>query len=558
MPKILVVEDDHNLKTLIEAVMNNAGYAVELAANGLEALEKAGRTPPDIIVSDVMMPEMDGFMLCRKLKKDGLLRKVPVILYTSTAVTNEEEKLALELGAVRFVSKPAGVKALLAAVQEELGKGGTSPQPLFSPAADETVELDRKYLQVLSRKLQFKEQELEKARKDLAESNERLRRTQRLDSMGQLSGGIAHDLNNLLGPIIGYADFLRKSLPAGDPRHGDVDEITKAAERAAVLIRQLLAFSRKQFFEVKVVDLNSIVNNIGAMLQRAMGEQVRIVYALDPAGALVKVDAGQMEHCLVNLVVNARDAMPRGGTLTIATSSCVTVSDTGAAGGGPAPGRYALLTVSDTGRGMDEATLGRIFEPFFTTKALGMGIGLGLSMVYGIVKQSGGDIQAESKPGAGSVFRIYLPLVSGTGEQPSAKPSPLSKKGWLLLVEDDKSMRRIAARVLSGAGYTVMEARDGKEALKRLEESHSGITVLITDMVMPEVDGLTLSMEVLAKYPHIRILCMSGYVDKEEEFSRVLGSKADYLQKPFSPDTLLEKVKNLVAPDAPGASTGQG
>jgi two-component system cell cycle sensor histidine kinase/response regulator CckA len=390
------------------------------------------------------------------------------------------------------------------------------------------------------------------AEEALRKSEESLWQAQKLDSIGQLSGGIAHDLNNLLGPVLGYADLLRKSFPPGDARLEDVDEISKAADRAARLVRQLLAVGRRQVMEPRIMNLNDSIANIGAMLHRVIGERITLTLNLDQAIGLVKADPSQIEQVILNLVLNARDAMPQGGEITVATSVLEVVQPGTAGPGSIAPGRYVTLSVRDTGQGMDAAVKARMFEPFFTTKKLGKGTGLGLSTAYGIIKQSGGDIQVESASGKGTVFTISLPFAKDGAVETKAEPDPaavsITGGGRILLVEDDGAMRRIISRVLTGAGYTVAEAAEGGAALKLLSGSREPMALMITDLAMPGVDGITLAKEVLLKYPDMKIMCMSGYVDKEEEFGRVLASKAVYMQKPFTPDALLGKIDEILKP----------
>jgi nitrogen-specific signal transduction histidine kinase/CheY-like chemotaxis protein len=380
------------------------------------------------------------------------------------------------------------------------------------------------------------------------QAQEALRQAQKLDLIGQLSGGIAHDMNNLLGPILGYADLLLKSLEPGDQRRADIEEIVKAADRATGLVRQLLAFSRRQVLESRVVKLNDIVSEMGGMLQRVISERPRLKLELSDNTGLVKVDPAQIEHALMNLALNARDAMPAGGDIIIETYGLEAVLPVPAAGGTVVPGKYAVLSVKDAGCGMDEATKSKIFEPFFTTKARGKGMGLGLSSVYGIVKQSGGEILVESFPGKGSVFKIYLPVSNERAAGKSAwLQAQIVGKGVVLLAEDDEPMRRITRRILEGAGYSVVEAVNGVEALKLLNSAREPVALLLTDVAMPEMDGIELSMEVIKKWPGIRILCMSGYVGKEDEFHNALGTKADFIQKPFNPDTLMRKVSEVLS-----------
>ncbi len=533
--KILIAEDDTDARLLFETAMSGWGCSVESAGNGAEALVKARLNPPDLIISDIMMPEMDGFMFCRRVKEDLLLKKIPVILYTATRAENDEEELAKKLGAARFIRKPVALQDLKDAVMAELGKSGSLEEPGEAPSAGDW-RLDRVYVEILSRKLQDKSLQLEEALGNLArsedmyrrlventpdivysasarrgilycsprveavlgypaafllenpffwresvhpedlprvnslsggaaggkfidveyrirtaagawlwlrdrsvfrrgedgealfdgiaaditgrkqaeeklrESQERLFEAQKLDIIGRLSGGVAHDLNNLLGPIMGYADFLRQSLPEGDARQCDIAEITKASGRAARLIRQLMAFSRTQLLEPRVVSVNAIIDAAGSMLERIIGEQFRLVFDLDRKLGLVRIDPGQLEQAVFNLVIAAREAMPAGGDIFISTRA---LRLTSAVGGIP-PGNCAGLFVRDAGPGMDEAVRGRIFEPFFVTN--NPGSGLRFPTVFGIIKQSGGEIQVESSPGRGSLFKIYLPLVREAGD----------------------------------------------------------------------------------------------------------------------------------------------
>jgi CheY-like chemotaxis protein len=346
-------------------------------------------------------------------------------------------------------------------------------------------------------------------------------------------------------------------MKPGDERLDDIKEIVKAADRAAGLVRKLLAFSRKQVLEPKVLNLNSIVSEMGRMLERVLGDNTRLTLALGQGIGNVKVDPGQIEQVLLNLTLNARDAMPSGGEITVTTADRQVEELLPVTGGALPPGRYITLSIKDTGHGMGEAVLSRIFEPFFTTKEPGKGVGLGLSTVYGIVKQSGGDIAVRSRPGAGTLFTIFLPAAAGPAETaPRARAAAAAEtgKGLVLLVEDDDSMRQVARRILTAAGYSVIEAVNGRDALKKLAEGREPVSLLLTDIVMPEMSGVELALAVYAKYPGIKILCMSGYAGKEEELDEVLGSKAGYITKPFSPDVLIEKINALSGGKDPGGA----
>ena len=382
------------------------------------------------------------------------------------------------------------------------------------------------------------------ARKQLEQE---LLHAQRMEGVGQLAGGIAHDFNNLLTVIGGRGHLILAKLQADDPLRRDVELIQKTADRAAGLTRQLLAFSRKQLLQPRVVDANDLVRTSTNLLTRLIGEDIELVVVAGPELGHVRVDPGQLEQVIVNLVVNARDAMPRGGRLTIETAN--TVLDAAYAGQhvGVTPGPYVVLAVSDTGIGMDRATQERIFEPFFTTKGPGKGTGLGLSMVYGIVKQSGGHVRVYSEPGHGTVFRIYLPRTDAVLERETPADVGLPRgRETVLLVEDEAEVRRFAREVLERAGYTVLEARSVDDAIL-ISERHVGlINVLLTDVVMPQKSGRELAEVIAAERPETKILFMSGYTDDAIVRHGVLEAEVRFLEKPFTPQALAVKVREVL------------
>jgi CheY-like chemotaxis protein len=339
------------------------------------------------------------------------------------------------------------------------------------------------------------------------------------------------------------------SLPVGVPHHDSVEQIRQAGEKAASLTRQLLAFSRQQVLQPKVLDLNAVVANMDMMLQRVIGADIDLLTMLSPSLTSVRADPGQIQQILMNLVVNARDAMPEGGRLTIETADVVLDTDYASRHVDVSPGRYVLLAVSDTGCGMDKKTQARIFEPFFTTKEEGKGTGLGLSTVYGIVKQSGGNIWVYSEPGHGTTFRIYLPRIEEAAEavEPDEAPEP-SPRGseTILLVEDEAGVRNLAKTILQTQGYTVLEAAQGEEAL-RLSGQHEGlIHLMVTDMVMPEMNGRELAERLKPLRPNMKILFVSGYTEKAIGHHGELDPGMAFLQKPFTPQTLARKVRQVL------------
>jgi PAS domain S-box-containing protein len=390
-----------------------------------------------------------------------------------------------------------------------------------------------------------------------------LRHTQKMDAIGQLAGGMAHDFNNLLTAIFGYCDLLLNDIPSSDARRGDVEEIRKAASAAASLTDRLLAFSRKQIIEPKVLDLNGVVGDMGRLLQRVIGEDVEMELHLSPRLGRVKADPHQIGQVLMNLVVNARDAMPQGGKLTITTDD-ITLDDTYARTHvGAVPGPHVMLAVSDTGSGMSAEVQGRLFEPFFTTKPAGKGTGLGLASVYGIVKQSGGNIWVYSEVGHGTTFKVYLPLVDATADeampmsrtpQPPAPPPAMSANGaTILLVEDNPSLEQIARRILKRYGYSVLSAPSAEEAV-RVSRTHAGaIDLLLTDVVMPGQSGPSLATLLTTERPEMRVLHMSGYTDDAVVRHGALSGTAAFLQKPFTPEGLSRKVEEVLSSQLPGA-----
>jgi signal transduction histidine kinase/ActR/RegA family two-component response regulator len=392
-------------------------------------------------------------------------------------------------------------------------------------------------------------QEKAEALNALRESQEQLLQSQKLEAVGQLAGGVAHDFNNLLTVIGGYSEMLLKGAAPEDPSRQKILEIRKAAERAASLTRQLLAFSRKQVLQPKVLDLNSVVPDMGKMLRRMIGEDIELRTVLQPDLGNVKADPGQMEQVVMNLVVNARDAMRSGGTLTIETANAYLDETYARHHVAVVPGPYVMLAVSDTGTGMDEVTQQRIFEPFFTTKTLGKGTGLGLSTVYGIVKQSGGSIWAYSEVGKGTIFKVYLPRVDERAEEYKhvATLTDLPKgTETILLAEDAEMVRNLAKEVLETSGYRVLEATTGKAALRIAHQNQEQIHLLLTDVVMPEMSGRELANQLVLLHPEMRVLYMSGYTEDTIVHHGVLEEGINFIQKPFGPDTLSLKVREVL------------
>ena len=396
--------------------------------------------------------------------------------------------------------------------------------------------------------------ERKQAQEALRQSGEQLRQAQKMEAVGRLAGGVAHDFNNLLTAILGYAELLavRNDLDPGARQN--VETIQKAGRQAAAVTHQLLAFSRKQILQPRVIDLNALILDFEKILRRVIGEHIELRFGPQAANTRVRADPNQIEQVILNLGVNARDAMPKGGRLTIRTANVeFTLAEARQQAPDMEAGPYVLLEVGDTGHGMDEETKTRIFEPFFTTKGPGKGTGLGLSTVYGVVKQSGGTVCVDSAPGAGCTFRIYLPLEAGELDEtrpktvaPTSRPSRQAQT--VLVVEDEEIVRELVCAVLSDEGYDVLCAPNGAEGL-RMSDTHPGkIALMITDVVMPQMGGLELAREVSARRPETRVLYVSGYSEDDISEQGIMAADLEFLDKPFTPQALVRKVRAVLNP----------
>jgi two-component system cell cycle sensor histidine kinase/response regulator CckA len=394
---------------------------------------------------------------------------------------------------------------------------------------------------------------------DRRQLEEQLRQAQKMDAVGRLAGGVAHDFNNLLMVINGYTEVLLEQMPKGSAMHHKVESIQQAADRAATLTRQLLAFSRKQLLELKVVDVNTVVGDMERLLRPLIGENIELITRLSPETGRTRADAGQLEQVIMNLVVNAKDAMPEGGKLTL-QSSDVTVRQNFSEHRFIQPGRYAVISVADTGHGMDKETQSRIFEPFFTTKEKGKGTGLGLSTVYGIVKQSSGYVFAQSEVGTGTTFYVYLPRVEESAEELSPAKTLQNEAGGcetVLLVEDEESVRELVHVTLVSRGYKVLQAENGEAGLRIAEACKEPIDILITDVVMPGMGGRELAKRLLALRTGISVLYLSGYTEDAVVTQGAIGPATAFLQKPFTLQNLVKKVREVLRAKAPATSASK-
>ena len=691
MKKILIVDDNPQDLSLLQTLLNKHGYGVTAAANGAEALEKARSERPDMIITDILMPIMDGFTLFREWKRDDRLKDVPFVFFTATYTDPTDEKFALGLGAERFIVKPQDQQVLLGIIEDVFSehKAGRLVAPC-EPQGDEAVSL-REYNEVLIRKLEDKMVQIEGAKRRLElEVAERMRieealrasrkmieeiinaipvrvfwkdrnlvylgcnsvfardagftdpkdvigkddyqmvwreqaelyraddrqviesgcskllieepqttsggntitlltskiplrnsdgeiggvigtyyditdfkraeaekeklqaqlqQAMKMEAVGRLAGGVAHDFNNLLTVIIGYSELLQQKVGKESPMHREVEEIRRAGERASSLTQQLLAFSRKQIIEPKVVRLDLLVADMQAMLTRLIGEDIALQATTGKSLGTVKVDPGQFQQILMNLVVNARDAMPDGGKIGIETANVDL--DQGYCAVHPyiLPGRFVMLSVSDTGTGMSDEVKAHIFEPFYTTKERGSGTGLGLATTYGVVKQSGGSIEVYSEVGIGTTFKIYLPRVEEEASPSEKDDRPQDMRGGsetVLLVEDEDIVRNLCVQILERLGYKVLQARNGAEAIALAQGYGDRIDLLLTDVVMPGMNGAELARQLVLHHPERKVLFTSGYTDDAIVRHGILKEGVSFIGKPYTPSALAKKVRGVL------------
>lgn len=676
--KILAIDDtEENLEELSTAIAHVfPDAALFTSGTGLKGIELALSHNPDTILLDIVMPEMDGFETCRRIKDDVRLRNIPVIFLTAVQPDKEICEKAFAAGAEAFLTKPlelwglavqirsmlkikaanisqqeesAQLKLMVAQRTRELAKelaarekalekltesetlfktvfteapmgiclvdiktgrflqvnpalaritgrpveeltacgwkGITHPDDIkpqqtnlfrLNSGEMKVFQMEKRYLRpdgaVVWVKLTVTAlpefynsnprymgmvEDISSSRaagQEKAQLEEQLRQSQKMETAGKLAGGIAHDFNNIISVILAYSDFLMNKLELADTRRGDAEEIKKAGLRAAALTRQLLAFSRKQVLTPEVLDANLVVRGMKGMLNRLLGENIKLSAIAAKTPAFIKADHGYMEQVLLNLCVNARDAMAKGGRLTLEVSLVRMDEAHIQRHGTITPGDYVMVSVSDNGCGMSAETKAHIFEPFFTTKPRDKGTGLGLSTVYGIVKQSGGAIVVYSEEGQGTAFKLYFPQIAGETtprEQPQALKKPSACVGSVLVVDDDLQMRTIARRTLAADCFDVFEAGSAEEALAICKRRKGNFSLLLTDMVLPKLSGLELAVKLKAVYPDIQILFMSGYTEHSLLKDGLLDPAVNFIQKPFTLDALTLKVRETLSTRAP-------
>ncbi len=614
---VLVVNDDADHAQLLSFMLEQSGFAPTIAVDGVDGLHKARHLGPDVIVSDVTMPRMDGFEFCRALRADECLRETPVLLVTALGKGSDGMVEGLSAGADDFLEVPYDPIRLVAKVTrlvERRQLEGKRLRALCVALADLVIVLDRdgrvhnveqtkggvlyrpaeemightlrdvmpehadRFVSEVRRALGSRQPhdveywlEVEGGIKwfeatisplsdntvfwvarDVTERKalrEKLAQAQKMEAVGRLAGGIAHDFNNILTAISGFGSLVANELPPTSPLRADVEQILEAATRASTLTRQLLTFSRKQVLQPEIVDVNRAVANLEPMLRRVLREDVELRIGLGIGVEFVRADRNQLEQVLLNLAINARDAMPAGGVLTIRTTH-EEVNSTSHQQRLDREGDYVVLEVSDTGVGMDAQIQAHLFEPFFTTKEPGKGTGLGLATVHGIVEQSGGFISVHSEQHHGTSFKVFLPrLLDAPLDTDVEERQGAGGDETILVVEDDVAIRALVQSVLTQRGYRVLVAANGLDALRVAAECDRPIDLLLTDVVMPSRNGRVLAEEIRRQQSGVRVLYMSGYPDGTIALHAVVDQTTPFLPKPFTLDGLLIAVRSALSGD---------
>ena len=663
MQRVIIVDDKEQDRYLLEVLLKRSGYDVDTAGNGADALSLARKNPPDMIVSDILMPVMDGFALCREWRKDPQLSSIPFVYYTATYTDPRDEDFALQLGADRFILKPEEPVQLLETLEGVLSGNRNLPKPAALPADDEqSGQYFKMYSEVLVRKLEDKFElfqaifnvepcplfllstshailemnrsakllfghkgqeafdtakfeelipvgyradfssrisgvadgevlhdhecavmaadgtarillwsaqrilrssgvidgvllignditERRRVETERKEIERQLHQAQKMEAIGQLASGVAHDFNNYLSAVMGFCDLVKLDAEGNSMVEEKIDQIMQCSVRAAGLTRQLLAFSRKQMLEPMVMNLNTIIADMEPMLRRLLGEHIKLNIRYEPDLETVKADPGQMEQVFMNLSVNARDAMPEGGILSIETGNTIAGELFTGQSASFSEGRCVMIAVGDTGIGMDDKTKARIFEPFFTTKEIGKGTGLGLSTVYGIIKQSGGTVDCSSEPGKGTTFRVCLPVSAANVQTEEGEKRPVTSTTGtetVLVVEDEEMVRGPLVKMLKRAGYQVISAANGENAIAAARDCEERVQLLLTDMVMPGMNGKILATHLLKTNPTMKTLFISGYSDELIGRDDTGNGNVFLLPKPFNMATLLKKIREVL------------
>jgi signal transduction histidine kinase len=592
--EILIVEKSVSQAEQLKHILEEHDHKVSIKRNALRALAAMRQRKPQIVISSVLLPEMDGYALCREIKTDENLKDIPVILLTSLSDPKDVIR-GLECGADNFFTKPYDANLLIPRIEyivlnRELRVGAGTQTALeiifngekysITPERLQIVDLlistyeaavqknheclraeqelrdlnARLKIEVKETTSELREETAERklAEQALIESEKRLRHSQKMEAIGTLAGGIAHDFNNLLTAIIGNAQLALVGLPPEDELYDRLIEIEKSGKRAAELTRQLLIFSRRERLEPITINLNDTIGQFAKMLERIIGEDVKLRFQATAGLSTVFANPGQMEDVLMNLAVNARDAMPEGGELIIETKNIIVDETYWRTHPYARPGKYVQISVTDTGAGIDADTQQHIFEPFFTTKEVGKGTGLGLALVYGIIKQHEGTIEVYSEVGHGTTFKIYLPAQEKAVEEKVHEAEPMLRGGaeTILVAEDEETLRTLLKGMLTGLGYKVILTPDGEAAVETYSSHRDQIDLVILDMVMPRMGGREAYERIRALGSEVPVIFMTGYSAEIAQSRFVLETGAAFIQKPYGIPELGHKVRQALDPHA--------
>lgn len=544
MNRILIVEDEAIVSLDIQNRLQRLGYeVVGIADTGLEALELARDEQPDIVLMDIhIYGDIDGIETSRLIRKEI---DVPVVFLTANSDKNTIQR-ARETEPFAYIIKPFKDTELNSTIEITLHRHKLEKE-LETRVQERTAELAR-----VNDQLRREVAESQRVSKVNAELELQLRQSQRMESLGQLAGGIAHDFNNMLTVIKGYCELILGSIDQSGPLYDDVNMVREAAERATALTGKLLTFGRRQRLDMTTFEVNTTIRATLDMLRPLLGETVHIETDLHPDPLLIHTDASLFDQVIINLSINARDAMPAGGQINISTAIRSVQTEQTNRFINLSPGAYALISIRDTGIGMSEEILNRIFEPFYTTKNTGKGTGLGLAMVYSIIQQSGGQIDVHSAPDKGTKFDVYLPLADdqeATVAQEESIPSTAQavSHGTVLLAEDEQVVRDLTARILTEVGFDVLSADGGHQAVALAQQHDGPIDLLLTDVVMADINGCELARQILQRIPSIPVVLMSGHSRASLAQYGVQQEEFAFLQKPFSPQTLIDAVNEALS-----------
>jgi signal transduction histidine kinase len=556
MTKLLIVEDDEQSLYMLKVLLEGHGYEVMHAANGMEALEKAALEPPDLVVSDILMPVKDGFTLCREWKRDERFKEIPFIFYTATYTDRKDEEFALNLGAERFLVKPMDPDRFLDSLREIIHAYERKKLVRREPVVEDDSEVYKLYNERLVNKIEKKMLDLEKevterkeAENALKNLEKQLIQSQKMEAIGTLAGGIAHDFNNILAAMIGYTELSLLDLPGAAKSRQYLKEVLKAGQRAKDLIRQILAFSRQTDHEKTLFEVAPIVNEAVKLLRASLPATITIRQSIEKNTGIIEVDPTQIHQVLMNLCTNASHAMrEKGGVMEVGLKKLDI--DAGSANSFPdlVPGPYLRLTVTDTGRGIPPEIISRVFEPYFTTKEMGEGTGLGLAVVHGIVKSCGGTVKVYSEQGKGTTFHVYLPRKPHEEQSEETDPAKALPKGKerVLFIDDEQALVDIGRQMLEYLGYDVVARTSSTDALEMFREQPDRFDLIITDTTMPNMTGERFSQEALKIRPDIPVILCTGFSEAiTEQKAKDIGVRA-YIMKPYVLSEIAEIIRRIL------------